>query len=312
MENARVLVTGGAGFVGSTLANWLASRNDVLAVDDVSLGTAENLDDDVEFLEASVLDPDLADRVRDRLGGVDALFVFAALSSRDMHDENPRQGVRVNVEGFVNSVEAVRELGCDTVVYASTSSVYGSRTRPTPESLEVEASTAYEASKLAREKYAETYEEEMDVAGLRYFSVYQGFGGNEAHKGGYANTVSQFADAIARGEPPVLFGDGTQTRDFVHVEDAVRATERVADEGLSGVYNVGTGEAYSFDRMVSLLADELGKSVEPEYVEVPYDDYVFHTCADYSKLEAATGWEPQIDFESGVERVCEPYLDGDA
>ncbi|MDR5672526.1 Nucleoside-diphosphate-sugar epimerase [Halalkaliarchaeum sp. AArc-CO] len=310
MENARVLVTGGAGFIGSVLANRLAPRNDVLVVDDLSLGTTDNLVDDVEFLEASVLDPDLTDTVRDRLGGVDALFVFAALSSRDMHDEEPQRGVRVNVEGFVNSVEVARDLGCETVVYASSSSVYGTRERPSPESLSVRPRTRYEASKLAREQYASAYaEENCSVTGLRYFSVYQGFGGNEAHKGGYANTVSQFADAIARGESPVVFGDGTQTRDFLHVEDAVRATELVADQRLSGIYNVGTGEAYSFNEMIDLFNGAFGTDVEPEYIDVPYDDYVYHTRADPSKLEAATGWEPRIDFETGIERVCRPYLE---
>ncbi|AUX10375.1 UDP-glucose 4-epimerase [Halalkaliarchaeum desulfuricum] len=310
MEDARVLVTGGAGFIGSVLANRLAPRNDVLAVDDLSVGTTDNLADDVEFMEASVLDSDLTGAVRDRLGGVDALFVFAALSSRDMHDAEPERGARVNVEGFVNTVETAIDLGCETVVYASSSSVYGTRERPSPESLSVRPQTRYEASKLARERYASAYaDDDCSVAGLRYFSVYQGFGGNEAHKGGYANTVSQFADAIARGESPVVFGDGSQTRDFVHVEDAVRATEQVADERLSGIYNVGTGEAYSFDEMIERLNEVLGTAVDPEYVDVPYDEYVYHTRADPSKLEAATGWQPRIDFETGIERVCAPYLE---
>ena len=279
-------------------------------MDDLSPGTIDNLADNVEFMEADVLDPDLKGAVQDRLGGVDALFVFAALSSRDMHDEEPERGVRVNVEGFVNSLEAASDLGCETVVYASSSSVYGTRERPSPESLCVRPRTRYEASKLARERYASAYaDEHCSVAGVRYFSVYQGFGGNEAHKGGYANTVSQFADAIAREESPVVFGDGTQTRDFLHVEDAARATELVADEQLSGVYNVGTGEAYSFNEMIDLLNGALGTEVDPEYVDVPYDDYVYHTRADISKLEAATGWEPRIDFETGIERVCTPYLE---
>ena len=310
MEDARVLVTGGAGFIGSVLANRLAPRNEVLVVDDRSLGTPDNLASEVDFLEASVLDPDLTSAVRDRIGGVDALFVFAALSSRDMHDDEPQRGVRVNVEGFVNSLETAIDLGCETVVYASSSSVYGTRERPSPESLSVRPRTRYEASKLSRERYASAYaDDDCSVAGLRYFSVYQGFGGNEAHKGGYANTVSQFADAIAREESPVVFGDGTQTRDFVHVEDAVRATELVADERLSGIYNVGTGEAYSFNEMIDHLNETLGTDVEPEYVDVPYDDYVTHTLADPSKLEAATGWKPRIDFEGGIERVCRPYLE---
>ena len=307
MHDQRVLVTGGAGFIGSNLANHLADDNDVIAVDDTYLGTPEHLADTVEFVEASVLDDDLP-------ADVDVLFHLAALSSRNMHEENPQRGCRVNVEGFVNTVEQVKAHGCETVVYASTSSIYGSRTEPSPESMAVESQTAYEASKLARERYAEYYahHHDMAMAGLRFFSVYQGFGGNEEHKGEYANTVAQFADAIASGEAPELFGDGTQTRDFTHVDDVARACELAADHELTGVYNIGTEEAYSFNEMVALINDALGTDIDPEYIECPFDGYVHDTMADISKFHEATGWKPQISFEEGVERVCEPYLTTEA
>ena len=302
MHDQRVLVTGGAGFIGSNLANHLADDNDVIAVDDTYLGTPENLDDNVEFVEASVLDEDLP-------ADVDVLFHLAALSSRNMHEDDPQQGCRVNVEGFVNTVEQVKAHGCETVVYASTSSIYGSRTEPSPESMAVESQTAYEASKLARERYAEYYahHHDMNMAGLRFFSVYQGFGGNEEHKGEYANTVAQFADAIANGDAPELFGDGSQTRDFTHVSDVARACELAADHELTDVYNVGTEDPYSFNEMVAMINDALGTDIDPEYIECPFDGYVHDTMADISKFHEATGWEPQISFEEGVERVCEPY-----
>ena len=307
MQNKRVLVTGGAGFIGSTLANRLAGDNDVVAVDDTYLGTPENLADDVAFVEASVLDDEFP-------ADVDVVFHLAALSSRNMHESDPQRGCRVNVEGFVNTVERAREEGCDTVVYASTSSIYGSRTDPSPESMAVEAHTAYEASKLARERYAEYYanHHDMHMAGLRFFSVYQGFGGNEKHKGEYANTVAQFADAIAAGEAPELFGDGTQTRDFTHVRDVARACELAADHELTGVYNVGTETAYSFNEMIDMINDALGTDIEPEYIECPFDGYVHDTLADASKFREATGWEPEVDFEEGVELVCAPYRESDA
>ena len=302
MQGQRVLVTGGAGFIGSNLANRLTEDNDVIVVDDTYLGTPANLSEDVEFVKSSILNTDFP-------AAVDVLFHLAGYSSRNMHEENPQRGCRVNVEGFVNTVERVREQGCETVVYASTSSIYGSRTEPSPESMSVESETAYEASKLARERYAEYYanHHDMNMAGLRFFSVYQGFGGNEEHKGEYANTVDQFADAIANGDAPELFGDGSQTRDFTHVEDVARACELAADHDLTGVYNVGTQEAYSFNEMVALINDALGTNVEPEYIECPFDGYVHDTKADYSAFHEATGWEPEIDFEEGVELVCEPY-----
>ncbi len=304
MEDRRVLVTGGAGFIGSNLANHLARDNDVVALDDCYLGTPENLDPDVEFVEASVLDEDLPT-------DVDVLFHLAARSSYAMHEENPTAGARVNVEGFVNTVEQARRDGCETVVYASTSSIYGSRTDPSPEDMPVTVNTGYEASKMARERYAEYFHNHygLSCAGLRFFSVYQGYGGAEEHKGEYANVIAQFADDIAGGRSPKLYGDGTQTRDFTHVSDIVRGTELAADHELNGVYNLGTGEAYSFDTVVEMINDELGTDVSPDYVEnpIPEDVYVHDTCADPSKMREATGWEPEVDFAEGLRRVCAPY-----
>jgi UDP-glucose 4-epimerase len=304
MQDERVLVTGGAGFIGSNLANELATANDVVAVEDCYLGTPENLESDVEFVEASVLDDDLPT-------DVDVVFHLAALSSYAMHEEDPTTGARVNVEGFVNTVEQARADGCETVVYASTSSIYGSRTEPSPEEMDVTVNTGYEASKMARERYGEYFSNHYDVscAGMRFFSVYQGYDGAEAHKGEYANVIAQFADDVANGESPVLYGDGTQTRDFTHVEDVVRGIELAAEHELDGVYNLGTGESYDFLTVVEMINEELRTDVDPEFVEnpIPEDVYVHDTCADPSKMREATGWEPRIDFEEGIRRVCAPY-----
>jgi UDP-glucose 4-epimerase len=302
MNSRRVLITGGAGFIGSNLANALAADNRVIALDNLYLGTPEHLDDAIEFVEADVLDDDLPT-------DVDVVYHLAALSSRQMLEAHPRRGARVNVEGFVNTVEQARSDGCDTVVYASTSSIYGSQREPCPEDVAIEAATGYDASMLGRERYAEYYANfhDLTLAGMRFFSVYQGYGGNEDHKGEYANTVSQFADQIARGESPVLWGDGSQTRDFTHVEDIVRALVLTAEAELNGVYNVGTGDTYSFNDMVAMINEELGTDVEPEYEPVPIENYVYHTCADASKLREATGWAPEIDFNEGVRRVCRQY-----
>jgi UDP-glucose 4-epimerase len=304
MDGNRVLVTGGAGFIGSNLANRLAADNEVIALDDGYLGTPDNLDDDVEYVEASVLDDGLPT-------DVDIVFHLAALSSYFMHEEEPAKGARVNIEGFVNTVDQARRDGCDHVVYASTSSIYGDRTDPSPEDMPVTARTGYEASKLARERYAEYFHHHYDLTtcGLRFFSVYQGFGGAEAHKGEYANLIAQFTDAIANGERPEIWGDGTQTRDFTHVDDIVRGIELAADHDLRGIYNLGTGESHSLNELVDRLNDELGTDIEPRYAEnrIPEDVYVHDTMADPSKVRAATGWAPEIDFDEGIRRVCQQY-----
>jgi len=304
MDDHRVLVTGGAGFIGSNLANALAANNDVVVVDDGYLGTPENLRDDVTFRERSVLDDELPT-------DVDVVFHLAALSSYAMHEDDPRRGARVNVEGFVNVVEQATRDGCDTVVYASTSSIYGSQTEPCPEDMPVTVNTGYEASKMARERYGEYFSNHygLSIAGMRFFSVYQGYGGAEEHKGEYANVIAQFADDIANGRQPELYGDGTQTRDFTHVDDIVRGLELAADHELDGIYNLGTGESYDFNTVVELLNEELGTDVEPTYVEnpIPEDVYVHDTCADSTKMQEATGWEPDISFREGIRRVCAQY-----
>ena len=304
MQGQRVLVTGGAGFIGSNLANHLAEENEVIALDDGYLGTEDNLTDAVEFHERSVLEDDLPT-------DVDVVFHLAALSSYAMHEDDPTKGVRVNVEGFVNTVEQAREDGCDTVVYATTSSIYGSRTEPSPEDMDVEAHTGYEASKLARERYAEYFAHhyDMNMAGMRFFSVYQGYGGAEEHKGEFANIIAQFADDIANGESPKIYGDGSQTRDFTYVSDIVSGLELAADYELTDIYNLGTGESYDFNTVVEYINEELGTDVEPVYVEnpIPEDVYVHDTMADVGKFTEETGWEPEISFEEGVRRVCSQY-----
>ena len=304
MQGKRILVTGGAGFIGSNLANTLAADNEVVVVDDEHLGTPANLDEAVEYRRASVLDEDLPT-------DVDVLYHLAALSSYAMHEADPTTGARVNVEGFVNAVEQARQDGCETVVYASTSSIYGSRTDPSPEDMPVAVDTGYEASKLARERYGEYFSNHhgMSMAGLRFFSVYQGYGGAEAHKGDYANVIAQFADDVANGRNPELYGDGEQTRDFTHVDDVVRGLRLAAEHELDGIYNLGTGESYSFNTVVELINEELGTAVEPAYVEnpIPGSVYVHDTCADPSKMRAKTGWEPEIGFREGIRRVCAQY-----
>jgi UDP-glucose 4-epimerase len=302
MENKHILVTGGAGFIGSNLANSLAVENNVSVVDNCYLGTPANLSEDIEFYKQSVVEEDLP-------SDVDIVFHLAALSSYAMHEDDPQHGARVNVEGFTNVVEQARQDGCDTVVYASTSSIYGDRTEPTAEDVDVTVNTGYEASKMARERYAEYFSNHYGIscAGMRLFSVYEGYGGAEQHKNEYANVIAQFADDIAHGRSPKLYGDGTQTRDFTHVDDIVRGLILAGEHKLDGLFNLGTSERASFNRVVELINDELASDVDPEYIPnpIPENVYVHDTCADHTKMTELTGWEPQISLREGIKQVCE-------
>ena len=297
LKGKRILVTGGAGFIGSHVATSLAGRNEVTVLDDCSLGSPAYLDDSVRFVEGCVLDERLPT-------DVDVLIHLAGLSSREQVTRSPVRGRRVNVEGFVNTVEQARDAGCDTVVYASTSSVYNDDP-PGREDESVTAETRYESTMLSRERYADAVATaDISMAGLRFFSVYEGLDGWEAHKGKYANTVSQWAARMRRGERPVLWGDGSQTRDYIHIRDVVRAIETVAANELSGVYNVGTGLSYTFNETVAALNEELGTAIEPRYRPVPLSGYNYRQRADISKLQEATDWVPRIDFREGIRRIC--------
>jgi UDP-glucose 4-epimerase len=217
----------------------------------------------------------------------------------------------VNVEGFVNTVDQARRDGCSTVVYASRSSLYESQAAPTSEDETVRAATAYQASKLAREQYGEYFVNHYDLnaAGMRIFSAYQGYAESADHEEEYANVVGQFADDLAHGRSPAVYGEGTQTRDFIHVEDIVRGLIAAADHRLDGLYNLGTGRSVSFEELIEMLADELGTDADPEYIEspIPKAACVDDARADISKIRSETEWTPEVSLEEGLARVCSQY-----
>jgi UDP-glucose 4-epimerase len=247
----KVLVTGGAGFIGSNLANSLINDVEVdktsyrtkdsptveanesqlrdesdvrgctvIALDDLSLGTPSNLSKNVRFVNGSVMNYDL---VLELTKDCDYIFHQAALSSSPMFVDDPRQGIEVNVMGFMNVMEAARRNKVKKVIYASSSSLYNGLPTPYREYDNIRPKTFYESSFYCRETIAQTYRLEygLDSIGLRYFSVY---GPNEKHKGRFANNISQFIwDMAENRKSPVIYGDGNQSRDFTFVDDVVQA-----------------------------------------------------------------------------------------
>lgn len=307
----RALITGGAGFIGSNIAELLVEEGyEVVVLDSLYLGSEDNLSEirgDIEFVQGSVTDIEAA---KDAIKGCDVVFHQAARSSAPMHKEDPAEGAKINVEGFVNVVEAAREEEVEKVVYASTSSMYGSVKPPHKEYMGEYPTNLYTASKMSRELYAKVYSQQTDInfTGLRYFSVY---GPHEKAKDKYANVLTQFMWKMLDGERPVIWGDGTQTRDFTYVKDIARANLLAAEkrnEKVDGEYfNIGTGRDVSFNALVENLNETLGTDIEPEYIEHPRDNPVMATKADYSRAKEKLGYEPQYSFEEGLKRTADYY-----
>lgn len=301
----KILVTGGAGFIGSNLAEKLVEDHEVTVLDDLYIGSKRNLDGaDVEFVEGSVMDEALVKKVcKNR----DYIFHNAAMSSSPMFKEQPKLGMEVNVLGFMNIMKAAKDNGVKKVIYASTSSLYNGNPLPYSEVQPITAKTFYEASFRTREMVAQTYYFENDLSsiGLRYFSVY---GPKEQHKGKYANNISQFLWDMMKGKPAVIYGDGTQRRDFTFFNDVVSANILAMTSKIDfGIFNVGTGIGTSFNELVALINKLLGTSIEPVYVDNPIKNYVHDTIADLSLAAKSLGYRPQWTLEKGIKFLIDYY-----
>ncbi|PSH02035.1 MAG: nucleoside-diphosphate sugar epimerase [Nanohaloarchaea archaeon SW_10_44_10] len=296
----KALVTGGAGFIGSNIVHQLVDRGiDVVVLDSLYLGSESNLEDvrdEIEFIQGSVTD---REKVEEAVEGCDTVFHQAARSSSPMHKDEPVEGAKVNIEGFINTVEAARNAEVEKIVYASTSSMYGSVEPPHSENQEVTPTNLYTASKMSRELYAKVYSQSTKIhfTGLRYFSVY---GPREKAKGDYANVITQFMWKMMEDKKPVIWGDGTQSRDFTYVKDIARANIKAAEirEETNGeYYNIGTGTDTSFNDLMDILNKVLDKNIEPEYIEHPRDNPVMTTKAHLERTKEELGWEPRVRLE---------------
>jgi UDP-glucose 4-epimerase len=224
-----------------------------------------------------------------------------------MFKEQSKRGMEVNVMGFMNVMKAAKENGTKKVVYASTSSLYSGNPLPYSEIQPVTAKTFYEASFRTREIVAQTYYFENDVSsiGLRYFSVY---GPKEAHKGQYANNISQFLWDMMKAKSPVIYGDGSQRRDFTFVNDVVSANILAMTSKINfGIFNVGTGIGTSFRDLIVLINKLMGTSIKPTHVDNPIRNYVHDTIADLSLVTKSLGYRPQWTLERGIRFLIDYY-----
>lgn len=301
-----VVVTGAAGFIGSNLTDaLLTAGHEVLAIDDLSSGAAENVDGRVDWLRADVAD---VDAMTEAFAGREVVFHQAAHRSVVRSVDQPLASDHANTHGTLSVLAAARAAGVRRVVYASSSSVYGTaEVRPTPETVAPCPGSPYAVSKLAGEHYARVYTElyDLETVSLRYFNVY---GPRQRPDSAYAPVIPLFIDLLRRGEPPTVHGDGLQTRDFTYVGDVVRANELAATAPAatsSGrVLNVAGGAEVSLLAILDALRDHLGVDVEPVHTSPRLGD-VRHTSADLTAVRAAIGYEPAVSLADGLARTVD-------
>lgn len=303
---SRVLVTGGAGFIGSNLVRALLERGDeVRVLDNFSTGNRANL----EGLDVQIVEGELRsyERVHNAVRGVEVVYHLGALGSVPRSVQDPLTSSAVNVEGTLNVLLAARDEGIRRVVFSSSSSVYGnSGELPRTETMPADPISPYGVAKLAAERYCVSFSRVypgFETVVLRYFNV---FGPRQSPLSQYAAVVPLFVTAVREGRPVTIYGDGEQSRDFTYIANVVDATIRAGSaDGASGrIFNVAAGTPGT----VNLLAETIGRildlPVEREYRE-PRPGDVRDSWADVTAAQEVLGYRPAVDFDEGLRRTIE-------
>jgi UDP-glucose 4-epimerase len=308
LKDSRILVIGGAGFVGSHIVNQLTQEpvKEIVVLDNFVRGTRANLnaavaDPRVRIVEGSVADSAL---LRELMEGTDYVFHLAALWLYECVHQ-PRSALEINVVGTYNVIEAARQAGVKKVVYSSSASVYGDALfTPMTEEHPFNNRTMYGATKIAGEQFFRAFNEQegLDYVGLRYMNIY---GPRMDYKGTYVSVIMKVLDRIDEGLPPVIFGDGSQAYDFVHVEDVARANIlALKSDATDEFFNVGMGVKTTIDELVQMLLEITGSDLKPEYR--PQEQmFVTHRVGSTEKAEQMLGFRARIQLKEGLRSVVE-------
>lgn len=313
------LVTGGAGFIGSNIVEHLLRRGEkVRVLDNFSTGRRENLSFDVRNA-VEVIEGDIRDvgTCRKAVRGMDYVVHQAALASVPRSVDDPLLANDVNATGTLNLLVASRDAGVKRLVYASSSSVYGDEAgrgdeidtvTPNSEHMKPNPLSPYAASKLTGEYYCRLFFRlyGFETVSLRYLNV---FGRRQDPASEYAAVIPKFIEALLQNRPPVIYGDGRQTRDFTHVDDVVKANLGACfarKEALGTAFNIACGRRYSLLELLRELQSITGKRLKPNFADARKGD-VRHSMADISLARTVLGFEPETGFRQGLEKTVEWY-----
>ena len=307
---ARILVTGGAGFIGSNLVHALLKRGDeVVVLDNFSTGRRENLDSVLN--EITLVDGSLAnlDDVLKALDGVDGVLHQGALPSVPKSLEHPIETNLANVVGSLTLLDGCRQMGVKQVVYAASSSAYGDHDASVKsEDLEVRPKSPYAVQKLCGEFYASVYSDlfGLRTVALRYFNV---FGPRQNPKSQYAAVVPAFVTRMLKGEAPIIFGTGHQSRDFTFIDNVIEANLaalNAPDEACGQTVNIGCGGSITLLDLVDSINGILGTNIEPVFEAARAGD-VMHSRADISKAGRLIGYDPKVSIHDGLVETIKWY-----
>jgi UDP-glucose 4-epimerase len=312
MKRTKTIVTGGAGFIGSHIAEELANKGYyVIIIDDLSTGKLANIEPylkkgAVEFVRGSITDLNLLLKL---FKGVTYVFHQAALASVPRSVKDPIATHGVNVTGTLNVLVAARDNGVKKVIYASSSSVYGDTpTLPKKEDLPPCPQSPYAVSKLAGEYYCQAFYRVygLSTVCLRYFNVY---GPRQDPDSQYAAVIPKFIKKALNGKPPIIFGDGEQTRDFTFVQDVVGANILSAENEVTGIFNIAFGERITLNNLAGLILECLNRSdIKPVYEKERAGD-IKHSLADISRARAFD-YKPCHNIKTGIVETIRSFQNG--
>lgn len=301
MKNKNILITGGAGFIGSHIANELIEDNEVTIIDNLSTGNIKNLKypehDNLNFINEDICKADLDELTQ----GIDYIFHLAAMASVPLSVENPIKCNEINLNATVKLLESAVKQDVKKIVFSSSSAVYGeNKNMPLKETEPPMPTSPYAASKASCELYLKSFYESygLNYTALRYFNV---FGPKQDKNSQYAAVIPNFISALLEGHRAEIYGDGEQTRDFVYVGDVVRANISACKSDYNGIVNVASGEKLTINQLYDIIKDTLESDLEPEYLPERLGD-IKHSLADVDNMKKI---DLKIDSQNFEEQLIE-------